>query len=163
MDNDEQSEIESLRAENERLLAMLERDFKLTRLHYEQGKPLEMEVRAAAIGAFAASCRDFLADAKNYVEMVFEDDLGRLAVVIQKLEGETPAQKAARLTKRLELIEAMDTAYPLHEVLQRLADATDHLLGTNSCAAHGYEGIGLARDAARRILVALREGRHGGA
>jgi hypothetical protein len=50
---------------------------------------------------------------------------------------------------------ALDTAYPVREVLEQLADAADHLLGTHSCDAHGYEGVGLARDSARRIVAVL--------
>jgi hypothetical protein len=46
-----------------------------------------------------------------------------------------------------------DTPWPLRDVLTRLADAADHLLKDHSCDAHGYEGLGDARDAARRYAA----------
>lgn len=61
----------------------------------------------------------------------------------------------ARLREALDAVQALDTPYPLREVLEQLADAADHLLGTHSCDAHGYEGVGLARDAARRMVAVL--------
>ncbi len=56
---------------------------------------------------------------------------------------------------RLEAALGVGTAWPAGDVLTRLADAADHLLGSHSCDAHGYEGVTYARDAARRIAVAL--------
>jgi hypothetical protein len=66
-----------------------------------------------------------------------------------------PDPKYDELRARLYSIEGNDSPWPLKEVLQRLADAADHLLGEHSCDAHGYEGVGYARDAARRILLVL--------
>jgi len=37
----------------------------------------------------------------EYLEVNFKDDLGELAVLIQRTEGETPAKKAGRLTKEV--------------------------------------------------------------
>lgn len=51
-----------------------------------------------------------------------------------------------------------DTAWPLHDVIAKLADAADHLLNDHACDTHGHEEIGVARDAARRWLTA-REAR----
>jgi NTP pyrophosphatase (non-canonical NTP hydrolase) len=44
----------------------------------------------------------------------------------------------------------MGEPYSVPEVLGQLADAADHLLKGHDCDAHGWEGVGLARDAARR-------------
>lgn len=96
------TEIESMRREIVRLRALLAGDFAISRLHYEAGKPLEIEARAASLGALAAVCRYFLGDSPNYVELAFEDDLGRLTLTIQRADGETPANKAARLEARVE-------------------------------------------------------------
>lgn len=50
-----------------------------------------------------------------------------------------------------------DTPYPLADVLTRLADAADHLLKAHDCDAHGYEGVGYARDAARRMAKEIQD------
>lgn len=112
--------IAGLEKENWRVVAMLEGDFALTRMHYEEGKPLELQVRAAALGAFAANCRDFLADAENYVEMAFADDLGELSVTIQKREGATPHQKREKAEAELRL--AADRIAALERCLRPFAD-----------------------------------------
>jgi hypothetical protein len=44
----------------------------------------------------------------------------------------------------------------LPSVLERLAEAADHLLNDHNCDIHGHEGIGLARDEARLLLAALK-------
>lgn len=69
--------------------------------------------------------------------------------------------------KRLRAVEAelgafrealgYSTPWPAHCVLQKLADAADHLLDVHSCDVHGHEEIAAARDAARRIVTALTD------
>jgi hypothetical protein len=116
---------EELEREIERMRALLDGDFQVTRLHYEVGKPVEIQARAAVLGELAAVCRDLLGDAPNFVELKFQDDLGKLAVVVQRLEGETPADKAARLTKALDRANAIigDAA----DEAKRLQDRIDEL------------------------------------
>jgi hypothetical protein len=48
-----------------------------------------------------------------------------------------------------------DTAWPLRDVLEKLADAANHLLGEHDCDCHGHEEIAQARDAARRIMAQM--------
>jgi len=48
-----------------------------------------------------------------------------------------------------------DSPWPLSEVLTRLADAADHLLRDHDCDTYGWEGITVARDAARRYAAQL--------
>ena len=71
-----------------------------------------------------------------------------------KVEVDAPYLKALEAAAaRLSQIEALDSPYPLRDILQILADAADHLLGDHSCDAHGYEGVGMARDHARRLIA----------
>jgi len=73
-------------------------------------------------------------------------DAAREAVGLSPVSAEP---LSAFLTRVL----ALDTPYPLREVLAQLADAAEHLLNAHSCDAHGYEGVALARDAARKMLT----------
>lgn len=61
----------------------------------------------------------------------------------------------ARLREVVRSVVRDDSPYPLTEVLTQLADAADHLLGAHSCDAHGYEGVGFARDVARSIVTSI--------
>lgn len=54
-------------------------------------------------------------------------------------------------------LERLMSAWPIHDVLTRLADAADHLLNDHGCDQHGWEGVACARDAARGHAAALRE------
>ena len=49
----------------------------------------------------------------------------------------------------------VSTPWPVADVLRRLADAADHLLSDHDCDAHGWEGVGIARDKAREYASAL--------
>jgi hypothetical protein len=83
-----------------------------------------------------------------------------VASLLSKLTGmplvEEPTQPTAddRAPTSADLL-GMDTAWPLGDVLTRLADAADHLLGDHGCDSHGYEEVYAARDAARSIVAAL--------
>jgi hypothetical protein len=57
--------------------------------------------------------------------------------------------------KRLAGLLVADTAWPLRDVLARLADAADHLLNDHDCDTHGHEEIGIARDVARSIVARI--------
>lgn len=48
-------------------------------------------------------------------------------------------------------------AWPLRDVLTRLADAADHLLIGHDCDLHGWEEVGTARDRARELVGELAE------
>lgn len=98
-------------------------------------------------------CHEALKEEREVLDGAWWGVLGILMDVAP--HASSPEEAARSAASRLALIEAKDTAYPLTEILRRLADAADHLLGDHSCDAHGYEGLGLARDAARRILAGL--------
>ena len=55
-------------------------------------------------------------------------------------------------TLRLLNVLRLDTAFPLRDVLQRLAEAIDHLLDGHNCDCHGHEGIRYAQQAAQAAL-----------
>lgn len=90
----------------ERLAAIVEHDHETLRVQWEKHAPLEMEFRAPLFAMLAAEARGLLGDAKNYVNLTLQDDLGKLSVLIQKLEGETPASKATRLEAELATLRA---------------------------------------------------------
>jgi hypothetical protein len=48
------------------------------------------------------------------------------------------------------------SSWPLDTVLERLADAADHLRGAHNCDAEGHEGVLYAAQAAREHVKALR-------
>lgn len=45
--------------------------------------------------------------------------------------------------------------WPIVSILRRLADAADHFLQVHDCDHHGWEGVGIARDEARKRADAL--------
>lgn len=49
----------------------------------------------------------------------------------------------------------MYTPWPLHDVLAKLVEATDHLLGHHQCDTHGHEEYRAATIAGREILKAV--------
>jgi hypothetical protein len=53
---------------------------------------------------------------------------------------------------RLTLAEHADRPWPVVRIVERLADAADHLMRDHDCDAHGYESVCAARDAAREWL-----------
>jgi hypothetical protein len=55
------------------------------------------------------------------------------------------------------------SAWSLDLVLERLADAADHLRGAHNCDAHGHEGVLYAAQAAREHVKILRGSREPGA
>lgn len=61
--------------------------------------------------------------------------------------------------RREPLILGGDTPWPLDDVLERLADAAEHLLDAHSCDAHGYEKVQHAAKAAREYVAGLRDHR----
>lgn len=67
----------------------------------------------------------------------------------------TPERCIAVLKARVALLEAIDTPYPLTEILGHFIKASDHLLHDHSCDAHGYEVLGGATEAARAMLGKL--------
>ena len=79
-----------------------------------------------------------------------ERDLSANLAGMQRLEAERDEARA-----KLAAVQGLDTPWPLLEVLRRLSDAADHLLRDHDCDAHGYEGVGLARDAAMARIAEL--------
>lgn len=77
-----------------------------------------------------------------------------IAVEIAPLLEEQGRLRQERDAARIHALR-LETPWPLHSVLVKLADAADHLLGSHSCDAHGYEGVMQARDAAREIAADL--------
>lgn len=73
-------------------------------------------------------------------------------VVVREAQRETP-DVAARWAREIVAMQA--TAWPLHSVLKRLADAAEHLLHDHDCDNHGWEGVGYAVEAARGCLARL--------
>lgn len=69
-----------------------------------------------------------------------------LAIEVRDLRAET-----ARLRNAL----GIGTPWPLRDVLERLADAAEHLLDDHGCDTHGHEGVRFACLAAGRIITAL--------
>jgi hypothetical protein len=69
-------------------------------------------------------------------------------------EAERRAERAELELRRLRAIEAADNAWPLRDVLARLADAAEHLLHDHGCDLHGHEEI-------RRAVIRAREIRAG--
>ncbi len=51
--------------------------------------------------------------------------------------------------------EALDTAWPLRDVLARLVDIAEHAAEAHACDRHGYEEDRAAVDAARAILARM--------
>jgi hypothetical protein len=51
----------------------------------------------------------------------------------------------------------MDTPWPINEILQKLIEATDHLLNDHNCDHHGYEQYQQAANAGRQILSSDKE------
>lgn len=85
--------------------------------------------------------------------------LGDRAQEIAGSQAFVDAHKGVRaerdaLAKRVAAL-GFDTPWPATEILRRLADAADHLLGVHACDAHGYEGVTIARDEARRMADRL--------
>jgi hypothetical protein len=75
------------------------------------------------------------------------EDLRKIADAIAEL--------ALEAADRLREILAIAQPWPTKDVLARLADAADHLLRDHGCDAHGYEGVGAARDQARAIAARI--------
>lgn len=65
------------------------------------------------------------------------------------------AQAHCASCEKLQKTLRLDSPWSFISVLERLADAADHLLKGHDCDAHGWEGIGLARNAAREIVRSL--------
>lgn len=133
--------IRELESEVERLGALVNGDHKLSRFYVEQrkqagrdkGVATGVEATGPLMVAFAAEARSMLDDpaAANFIELQFEDDLGELALVIQRSEGETPATKATRLQRELDEARLHhDTAMAtLRDSANRIADERDRLQG----------------------------------
>lgn len=63
---------------------------------------------------------------------------------------------AHTLLEQMEHALGLDRPWPVQDVLIKLADAADLLLGRHNYDGHGWEEIGRARDEARRMADDLR-------
>jgi hypothetical protein len=65
------------------------------------------------------------------------------------------AENEATLLRVELLVETQnDQPWPVAQIVERLADAADHLMRDHDCDAHGYESVCAARDAGRAWLAA---------
>lgn len=55
---------------------------------------------------------------------------------------------------------AKDSPWPLIDVMQKLIEATDHLLNDHNCDRHGHELFSQARDIAQTILDEMLKESH---
>lgn len=53
------------------------------------------------------------------------------------------------------VVMGMDTPWPLHDVLAKLVQATEHLLNVHACDAHGHEEFGIAAQRGKQIHALL--------
>jgi hypothetical protein len=81
------------------------------------------------------------------------------------LQDEAAAALRATVSeRRLAELLRMDTPWPLRSIVERLADAADHLLSFHACDADCHEGMRYAELAAREWLTVLdRQAREAGA
>jgi hypothetical protein len=54
---------------------------------------------------------------------------------------------------------ALDTPWPLPDVLAKLIEATEHLLGHHGCDAHGHEEYRAAAESGKAVLKLFSEAR----
>ena len=67
----------------------------------------------------------------------------------------------AALTEELARVKGMGNAFPLHDVLTRLADSAEHLHEHHNCDCQGYEIVQQAITAARGYAQAALRGKEG--
>lgn len=107
----ESTDVGALRSENARLRALVEADHDFIRLFVEKRRDRlggGIEGTGPLFVALAAEARVMFDDvgAANYLEIEFGDDRGKLSVLIQRAEGETPAFRAARLERELKELQS---------------------------------------------------------
>lgn len=74
--------------------------------------------------------------------------------VAQALANETRARAEAAQEMREHL--GGCESWPVWDILDRLADAAEHLLGDHNCDSHGYEEVQHCRDLARDYAAKLQ-------
>ena len=62
-------------------------------------------------------------------------------------------REAAERIQWLENLHGMGTPWPLHEVLGKLIEATEHLLDHHACDTHGHEEFRTAANRGRELLA----------
>lgn len=146
---------------------------EIARLHSERDAARDLLGRMLAVAADEA--RRMLAEAPSAteraaaaLESTLEDALAGkvrpnspLMLVRREMLDQLRqrAEQAERERDALSSTLGFDGPWPLHSVLEKLADAADHLLRDHCCDSHGYEEVCAARDSARRIAKRLLEGR----
>ena len=118
---DAQATIAALQARVQELEAVLAGDLELTKLHYEPGKPLELQAKHPLIAVMAASMAQMCDDmkAENYVEVQFNHhEKGHFILTVQKMFHPTPhqlRQKAeSQLTQRTAECDALKLVNDTH-------------------------------------------------
>ena len=114
-------QVAALQARVQELEAVLAGDLELTKLHYEPGKPLELQAKHPLIAVMAASMAQMCDDmkAENYVEVQFNHhEKGHFILTVQKMFHPTPhqlRQKAeSQLTQRTAECDALKLVNDTH-------------------------------------------------
>lgn len=104
-------------------------------------------------------------DTGEYVayEPGFAEELARLkkdCATLQKAldRGARVELELAKERNRLRVIAGMDQPWPLTDVLEKLLEASEHLLQDHDCDVHGHEEFKIACLRGREILKTLRSG-----
>ncbi len=108
--------------EIERLRAIIMRDHKILRAHFDQDTPMTMAARSAGMSSLVAEARvliDMYPEAKNWLELTFTDDIGKIHLVIQRDEGERPTTMVNRLKAELEAERAKRCGTCEHWAIER--------------------------------------------
>ena len=125
-DHVDDSEIEALRSENERLQAMVDGDFKkATEIRLREAGPgpdgsFHFDLQATIVPLIVEELAQTFKrmGGENYVSIeVNHDELGPLMLTLQRRLGETPAQKAARLAAEVAALKSVDSK-PLWRLLE---------------------------------------------
>lgn len=117
------------------------------------------------------------ADTGEHHEGCWREHPGCAVAHVEKLEGAIAEWRSiavrwerderARTAERDRLLSVigMDSPWPLHDVIGKLVEATEHMLADHDCDCHGHEEFQIAarrgRELREAIMAALAPGRDG--
>jgi phage terminase small subunit len=131
---------------------------RLTREWQANAIKAQDEILAALNERDAAEARAEKAE-RNLAVVIGKADRLTKEYLLQAQAMEVERDAARTECSRLREAFGMDLPAPVHDLLDRLADAAVHLLNDHNCDQHGWEGIErsvkAAREAAARIRAAL--------